>query len=308
MLKLNPIAEAKATAAGICFETLDELKDARTITQLYYGGSGVGKTMYVGSAGPRTLIVNIGNGIVTIRSPEAKRRYYKDGKMPIVVTIREEIDKETKVFKVARAFDQVEEAIVIGLDHFADQFDTIAIDDASYLRTFAMNKGLEMSDELNKSQSLKKGRETGAIMFAVQDYGAEMKLIEDFVTQTIDFCKDAGKHLLLTAHERWTWRKIRDQQGKVIGEEVDKVKPGFTGRTFPDDVTKHFDLVWRADVVQANPLSVYRAQTEMSKGITAKSRYPGVFESIEKSPNFLAVVARIHKSLNIQGAPHVASV
>lgn len=292
-------AEQLVTAKkmGLVFESLNLHTEDHYTTLLYYGGSAVGKTYFIATAGPRTLIINIGNGLVTLQSPIIKALFYKEG-LPIVTTIHEEHDPVTGIFKAADAFDKVCDAIDFALANFPDKFDTIVVDDASQLKTFASNKGLEMSDEMNKSQTLKSARKFGALAMAVQDYGAEMSLVEQFVAGTIDLCKRHGKHFILTAHERYIFKKIRDEKGRVIGEEVDKIRPGFTGKTFPDDVARHFDLVWRAEVIQANPNPIYRALTEDSKTVKAKSRYPEVFNTMEFNPNFLDMLRRIHSSLD----------
>jgi len=293
----SPFNNEAAKKLGFEFEALDEQEQDRYVTLLYYGGSAVGKTYFVATAGPRTLIVNIGNGLVTIRGPVVRERFYKEG-LPIVTTIREERDPVTGIFKSADAWDKVADAIDFALANFSDKFDTIAIDDASQLKVFAMNKGLELSGELNRSQTLKTMRASGVIFAAKQDFGMEMSLVEQFIAGTVELCKRNKKHLILTAHERYVWKEIRDEKGRSAGEVIDKIRPGFTGRTFPDDVTKHFDLVWQAEVIQANPNPVYRAHTEDSKTIKAKSRYPGVFDALEFSPNFLDMVKRIRSSLD----------
>jgi hypothetical protein len=277
------------------FQTLDEIKPWESVIMLYYGGSGVGKSVFVGTCGPRTLIINIGNGITPLLSGWARQRYYKDG-LPIVATINEVIDRKTGLFVAADAFDKVKDSIEWAMDKFPDRFDTIAVDDATALKAFAMNKGLELNEDFNRSKTLaesKKGRSEGAYVPGIQDYGAEMDQIDKFCADTVRFCREEKKHFVLTAHEKYTWKKLKDQAGKVIGEEVDKTRPGFTGKTFPDEITAHFDLVWRAEALRTGGGAVYRAQTNDRMNIKAKSRYPGVFKDPEIEPNFLKIVAAI---------------
>lgn len=275
---------------------LDSMKADEATTWLYYGGSGVGKTVFVGSAGPRTFIVNIGNGMKTLQSQWAKDKYYRDG-MPLVVNISEERDPTTGIFKSADAFDKVCDAIDYALAHHSDRFDTIAVDDATQLRAFAANKGLEINAEFKRSETLAKGRKAGAFVAGIQDFAVEMNLIQQFVTGTIALCQQNKKHFLLTAHERHIFKKIKDQQGKIIGQEIDKIRPAFTGQTFPDDITGHFDLVWNATAARTTAETVYRAFTGSTMQILAKSRFPGVFDNPEKDPNFLRSIERIRKSI-----------
>ena len=281
---------------GITFNSLEDEPIGDSTSWLVYGGSKVGKTVFIGSAGPRTLIINIGDGIAVLQSQWAKERFYKDG-YPIITTIREERDRKTGIFTSADAFDKVADAIDIGVAKFGDRFDTIAVDDATQLRAFAMNKGLEVNADFNRSKTLEQARKGGgAFVPAVQDFGAEMDLIEQFIVGTISLCKQYSKHFILTAHERHIFKKIRDQTGKVVGEEIDKIRPAFTGKTFPDDVTGIFDLVWNFTAARTGQGTVYRAYTEDSMSIKAGTRFPGVFKSLEVNPNFLDAVRRIKAS------------
>jgi len=286
--------------APVQFEYLNETPPYESVIMLYYGGSGVGKTVFVGSAGPRTLIINIGQGEVVLKTPWARNRFYKSG-FPIIATINEEKDPKTGYFIAADAFDKVKDAIEWGLDKFPDRFDTIAVDDATALKAFAMNKGLELNEDFNRSRTLamsKTEKSQGAYVPAVQDYGAEMDLIDDFMDSTKRICRAEKKHFIMTAHERYIYKKMKDQSGKVIGEEVDKVRPGFTGKTFPDEITAHFDLVWHAEVVRTTQGAIYRCHTEDSMGIKAKSRYPETFKNPHLHPDFLKVVATIKAANN----------
>lgn len=277
---------------GLMFETLDNMPRDEAITMLYYGGAGIGKTWFVATAGPRTLIINIGNGLVTIQSPVIKKLYYSGG-MPIVTTIHEMRDPVTGLFKTADAFDKVCDAIDIALSKFPDRFDTIAVDDATQLRSFASNKALEIGGEDGRSKTLEKGKKYGAVLMAQQDFLGEMNLIEQFVSGTVDLCKQNGKHFILTGHERYIYKKVKDQGGKVIGEEIERIRPAFTGKTFPDEITAHFDLVWHGEVAPTGNGPVFRAHTEDYGRIRAKSRFPQVFKSLEPNPNFLKIVATI---------------
>lgn len=277
---------------GLMFETLDNMSVDESVTMLLYGGAGTGKTWFVATAGPRTLIINIGNGLVTIQSPVVKKLYYQEG-MPIVATIHEERDSQTGIFKTAQAFDAVCDAIDVALEKFGDRFDTIAVDDATQLRAFASNKALEIGGMDQRSKTLEKAKKYGTVLMAQQDFLGEMNLIEQFVAGTVDIAKKHGKHFILTAHERYIYKKMKDQQGKVIGEEIERIRPAFTGKTFPDDVTAHFDLVWHMEVVSTGAGPVFRAHTEDYARIRAKSRYPKVFKGVEPNPNFLKIVAAI---------------
>ena len=183
------------------------------------------------------------------------------------------------------------DAIDYGLQTFGDQFDTIAVDDSTATRRFAMSKGLEINQATNKSKTLTEIVEKWDVVApAVQDYGIEMSLIMQFMVGTIEICKKNNKHLLIGAHERLTYKKASQ-----IGEPATLVKtrPGFTGQTFPDDITGLFDIVTHAEAVGGSSNIIYRQRFAGDEELTAKCRYAGIFETLETNVNFLKCVERI---------------
>lgn len=272
------------------FRRLDSLAKGESETFLIYGGSGTGKTWFAGTAGDRTLFIDNGNGINTFHSPLFQQ---KVGANPIIISIGEKMEGRG-VFDDAIAYDLVCDTIDYALQKFPEEFDTIVIDDVTQLRKSALNKGLEFNQNTGKSQTLKNIKEKyDMVVAAVQDYGAEMSLVEQFIAGYTTTCKQAGKHLIMNAHERLTYRK-----GEKIGDPavLAKTSPGFTGQTFPDAVTAYFDHVWYFQVVGAGSQRVWRATTQGREDLAAKTRSGGVFEPLEENPNFLDCIRRIRES------------
>lgn len=272
------------------------LKDDLTgepTTLLLYGGSGSGKTVMAGTAGDRNLFINIGNGIKTLKSPWFLETY---GYNPITVNITEELG-QNGLPSVADAFDKVSDTIDYALEAFPGDFDTVTVDDATELRRFAMNKSLEINQKLGKSKSQERGKDFGVVMPAVQDYGVEMNIIEQFIAYYTSALKNSGKNFILTAHQRLIYEKQKDKNGNVIigaAPILARVLPGFTGQTFPDDVPKAFDWVFRMETVAGGRMGViFRARTMPDEVITAKCRDGGVFSTVESNPHFLKMIQRV---------------
>lgn len=268
---------------------LSDLPVGECETFLIYGANGTGKTALCGTAGDRALFINIGQGIKTLQSPWFKSKY---GYNPIVVSINEEFDAHG-IFKTATLYDRICDAIDDGITNFSDQFDYIIIDDASALNMAAMHKGLEFNKSSRKSQTLDEIRRLGIMFAAVQDYQAEMNLVEQFIIGTINLCKQHNKHFVLTAHTRETFVK-----GDKIGElpKLHSIRPGFTGQTFPDSIPAEFDNVFFMECVGGGSNRVYRATTEGHEKLIAKSRWGGVFKTTEPNPNLQELVKRIKKT------------
>ena len=274
-------------------QRLSETKQDEPVTALIYGGAGCGKTGFAGTAGDRTLQLNIGNGIKTLKSPWFLETHGYD---PIIVNISEKLET-SGVPSSAEAFDMVGDTIDFALETIPDQFDTVVVDDATELRRFAMNKGLEINQKLGKSHSKERSSQYGVVMKSVQDYGIEMDLIEQFIAYYTVALKAKGKNFIMTAHQRLIYQKQLDKNGNpVMGAApvLYKVLPGFTGQTFPDDVQKAFDWVFRMETVAGGRSGViFRARTLPDEVISAKCRDGGVFSVVESNPHFLKMLQMV---------------
>lgn len=262
---------------------LSDLPIGESVVQLIYGPAGVGKTEYCGTAGSRAGIINCGLGLVTLQSPGFKKRHPNVN--PEIETIVEEAIPDE-----ATAFDEVCDKADLLLDN--KDVDTFIVDDVTALRRFAMNKALEINQSTKKSDSLNKSRKLRAQIIAVQDYGIEMDLIAKFVITYIGICKEKKKNFILVAHERVSYNKPSQ-----IGAPptVNSIRPGFTGQTFPDEITGHFDLVWHFENQGAGERVLYKARTVGDSNLVAKTRWGGLFPVLIDNPNFQDVVKRIRE-------------
>ncbi|MBA2706040.1 MAG: AAA family ATPase [Blastocatellia bacterium] len=265
------------------FKRLKERKPGESWILLVYGPSKAGKTFFGGTAGPRTLFINIGEGIDTLLSPAFTTRY-PAAKDMIVADVRE---SETGK---ALAFDEVTSVIDEALKLFPDKFDTIVIDEATAFRKFALNRGMELNTEARTRGSSRGSRTEDFVTAEVGDYGKEMQLIEWFLATYIPKFKAAKKHFILLAHERQTFGKPAK-----IGDDpiLKRITPGFTGKTFPDAVPVYFDDVFRMEVVGGGTNVAYRIRTAGSEIEMGGVRHGGVFDVVEANPNFLTLLAKI---------------
>lgn len=279
--------------ATTTFSRLSELKPGETITALVYGGSKVGKTWFAGTTGSRTLYISTGDGIDTVNSPLFKEK--NPGFDPIVVDIREKLGiTGIPLAGIAEAFDAMCDAIDYALVHFLDQFDTIVVDELSATRRHALFKGLELSQKMGRSRTWDKVKTNEIVLPAGQDFGAEMSLIEQFLSGTISVCERAKKHLVILAHQRYLLEKPRDEKGNVIFGEpamIKEVRPAVTGAQFPDTISALFDNVWHAEKVGGGDIgTAYRLRIYGDEIIVAGSRHAGVLPTVVVSPNFLEIV------------------
>jgi hypothetical protein len=265
------------------FKRLKDRQPGQAWISLLYGASKTGKTYFAGTAGARTLLINIGNGIDTLLSPAFTSKYPKSAEM-IVVDVREENPKG-----MAEAFDFVTDTINHALKHFPDSFDTIILDEATALRTFALNKAMELNTGARRVK--RENRIEEYVKAELGDYGEEMSMINWFLGQYIPKFKEANKHFLMLAHERQIFSKPERQGDEAT---LARVLPGFTGKTFPDQVPAFFDDVFRSEVLMdGSGNAVYQIRTAGNNSIVGGTRHGGIFNTLETNPNFLEMLNRI---------------
>lgn len=263
---------------------------------MVYGGAGIGKTWFLGTGGDRNLIIDTGDtGMETLKSKLFKE---KIGYNPTIVSVAEKLGARGRI-SVATAFDATCDIIDWAIANKRSEFDILCINDVTQLRQFAMNKGLEVGLALGKSQTKSKNDALDAVIYAVQDYGAEIDLIAKFVAGYTSICKKNNIHFIMAAHERLTLTQAKNAKGEpIVGGDivVADVRPGFRGRTFPDDVCMFFDLIWHLEAVGSGDVIVYRARTAGGENITARTNFGGLFPTIVKNPHLLNSIQLIQES------------
>lgn len=268
------------------FTPLEDLELSESIVMCVYGASGSGKTHFAGSAGfeGRAAMLNIGGGIATLRNAIFRQKYPLAEKM-IVATIHETMNP-----KVATGYNQCEDAVRFLFNQRLDDWDTLIVDDMTALRRFALNLALEINQKGDRSKTKATFEKDEIALVTVADFGTEMQLTEKFILELIGLCKEANKHLICTAHERNNYGKAPS-----IGAEqpVTKTMPGFTGKTFPDSVTGHFDITWHAEVVGGGANTHRQMRTVGSESITVNTKLGGLFKEIERDIDFPEVLRRV---------------
>lgn len=257
---------------------LSEVPPDKTITMLLYGITGAGKTFFCGTAGPRTLFINIGHGLTTLQSPAFLEKHPYD---PWFVNVPIDVDQ----------MDYVTGTIDYAVKNKRGDFDTIVIDDCSALGRIAMQKAIEVNEDLQKTKTNQQAKAHGGLISPnVADYGEEINVLTWFLSTYTEMAKIHEYHFICTAHERQVFGKA-----PKIGDArpLTKIRPGFTGETFPDKIPAFFDEVWQFEVVGSGEKKKFRQRTVGNELINAKSRHGGIFKEIEEGLTFPEVVKRI---------------
>lgn len=259
-------------------QKLSALPFHESLTMLIYGPSGSGKTYFAGTAGPRSVILNAGAGLTTLVSPAFRTKFPYD---PYIINIP----------LVAQPYDYLIDSVNWAVQNLRAEFDVMVFDEFTAIRRMAMRKALQINADLNKSDTESKMKKNRGVMSPmIADYGEEMNVIAHCLDNITQLAKANNFHLLCLAHERITMGKAPS-----IGAprpEV-KVRPGFTGETFPDAVPGYFDAVWRLEVLGKGANKVRRFTTDGNEKVQAKTRHGGVFSEFENNLTFPDVVQRI---------------
>ena len=282
---------------GVEVKTLDQVQLGESTTTLVHGDSKSGKTFFLGTAGSRSLYIyfTVGEGISTLQSPAFRDKYRNYN--PITVAIEEH--------STAAAFDAVGRTIDYMVDTRREEFDIVIVDEMTAFRRAAMRKGLELSNIEGRSKTEEKlnqaGRPPGFFFPAIQDYGAEMNLVEWWTATYTDDAKKQGYHLLVAAHSRNIYEKLGNRPNDP--EVLVKVKPGFTGKTFPDDITAYYDNVFYMQRSGKGTNAQHKLIIHGDETYLAGTRYGGVFRddkgrevSSITNPDFLKMLKSIQES------------
>ena len=254
---------------------LHDSPPGEALTILLYGGSGVGKTWLAGTLGTRTLYINTGQGVETLKS-KAFQKQNPDSN-PTIVDIRE-------MEKKATAFDKVCDTLDEWINTKRDEFDSIVIDDATFLSQYAQLKAMEINYASGKTKTSMTGRKIP--MPVLQDYGTEQSIIKWFISSYTSLAKEKGFNFILLAHDRSIYSQQKGEDSKRT-----RVFPNFVGKDFfaPSVVPAYFDEVW---FMYLHGDKRY-LRTQANAIVVAKSRCSGSILEVEDSPSFPNLLSKI---------------
>ena len=277
---------------------VSDLTDISTLSAIVYSKKGGGKTSFAASGGDRTVFIFVGAGISgmkTLQSPWFKE---KIGTNPFAEEIHEELDRN-RMPKKATLFDQITRKFDWWLENRIDDWDTMVLDDIANTRKAAMFKGFEINMQAKLSEAWSKTEKYTIPMPGIQDFGVEMRAMQWLLETYVEIFESAGKNFLVLAHERYTFSKSKDSQGRpIVGDKdiIDSIRPGFVGKTMPDDITANFDEVWHLTKIGTGDSGLVKLDCYGDAQILASTRHAGIFKPFEPNPNFKEMMERVRKS------------
>ena len=277
---------------------VSDLTDTPTLSGIIYSKKGCGKTSLAASGGDRTVFIFVGAGITgmkTLQSPWFKE---KVGTNPFVDEVHEELN-EKRMPKKATLLDQITKKFDWWLENRIDDWDTMVLDDIANTRKAAMFKGFEINQTAGLSTAWTKSNQYLIPMPGIQDYGQEMKIMQWLLESYIEIFESAKKSFLVLAHERYTYTKSRDSKGNIVvgdSDVISSIRPGFVGKTLPDDITANFDEVWHLTKIGMGEDGRVKLDCYGDDQILANTRHSGIFKATELDPNLKEMMERIKKA------------
>lgn len=273
------------------FKKLSDPDESRSTVMMGFGPAGAGKTHLAGTIGPKGLVINTGAGQDTWISPNYLSSV-PENQRPMRIDVVDDFDLSTANPESAgKAFDKICDITQHVID--SGEFDSLAIDDASFFSRIIKSKALAYNKETNKSKSLDKSAELGVPLFEIQDYGTEMDVLTWYLAHFLPLLKSKNINFLLTAHEGLIYH--RPPGSKMTDEPVlRKIYPLFTGKKDPASSVKFFDLVWHLSTMTNARGQIFRqARTSGNDLYECKTRWEGLFNPLESNPSFSSIRSKI---------------
>lgn len=236
-------------------QRLNELYSDKPVMMLVYGEAGTGKTLWLKGAGDRQLILDLGKGLRTI-----------------IGAINPLVINPTFSFlelKDTKGFDKVKDGLFKTMEEEIDNYDTVSIDELTTLGMLAKIKAIGVNQDLGKSSSLTNSRKVKMLVMELSDWGAAIDAVNFFLAELSEVCYQTGKNLIVLAHQRDVFKKAA-RMGET--PELEEVRVGIYGRSFPDTIPNHFDYCWHFSIEGKGKNRRYRIQTEGDEIIMAKTR------------------------------------
>lgn len=279
---------------------ISDITESPSLSAMIYGEKGCGKTSFAATAGDRTVFTFVGAGVSGRKTLKSSWFKEKIGTDPFIEELHEKFnskgmpEKVTLLNQITKTFDRWLEPDRI------NEWDTMVLDDIANTRKATMWRGFEINKGAGLSSAWANTEATGGIpMSGIQDIGAEIRAMIWLLETYIEIFESAGKNFLVLAHERYTFSKSLSRDGKpIVGDKdiVDKIRPGFVGKTLPDDITANFDEVWHLTKIGSGDQGRVKLDCYGDGQILASTRHAGIFKSIELDPNFNEMMERIRKS------------
>lgn len=281
-----------------------EAKDIPTgnsVRALISGVPGAGKTEFVFTAGEGTLLINTGKGIETKDSIGLKSRNPDWSRLRVV-----DLDKMFTTKGELPSPQQMVDAICDTVYHATRTqpwLKTVAIDDMTEFRFYALARGMQINKELGRSQSEEASKKYDLPLPVVQDFGTEMNIVEDFLRWLNEDAYNKEYNIIITSHTRHVYKKPVDANGKIImGQPGILVKelPGFTGQTFPDYIPRLFSIVGQLEPNVSNE-GGNRPRLRLVGGSDkcVKHRYSGILPEYMDNPRFDTILEAIKSNRSI---------
>jgi hypothetical protein len=276
-----------------------------SVTALVYSRPKIGKSFFAATAAitDRVVLVCTLNGIDTYMGKDIKTKYqdYKPENIEVKL-----LERDSNISN-ATGWDRLNDIMRDLFEKNLDTFDTLILDDSSFLNEQAKNYAVRFNGNMGRSESMVKAMKDVKSSFSPQtvmtesDYLVEMTAVYKFLEELVLTCKKYGKNLIVLAHEARIYIKKKNDRGQEASVLTD-ITAAYTGKKEADRNSGHFDLVFRLTVKGKEASREIRFQCKSGEdpgtgaNVDAGNRY-GVFNHYEANLNWPECMKRIKQQL-----------
>ncbi len=268
---------------------LSELPKELAVILMGYGDPGVGKSEFLASVNTDDAVMFTDkNGLRTLINPRVKKLYPKFN--PDIEILNPDV-----LGQAPHMFNHMKARIEALIGPKATKRPKwLLIDDMTSIRRAAMNEAVKVNGELGRTRTLSTAKSmNNTIIPTDSDYGTEMGLIETFIDEVTRGCRAQDVNLIMLAHERATYVKELNSEGKPTRAETLKaISPYFTGRAAPKAVVGYFDFCFRLTRIGKGTNIRIQFQCHPDDVVAAKDR-DSVFAPLEYDLTIEKVMSRI---------------
>jgi thymidine kinase len=227
---------------------LSQLKLSEAIIMMVYAEPKIGKSHFAATAAEtdRIVIITDLNGIETYAGAAIRKQFPKLDENNIEVEI---ITRDGSLSQ-AKAFQQINDVLREYFEQKLDKFDTIVIDDSSFVKNQARNLAIKINGTSGRSSTYDKALKDNKPSFnnisvlEESDFGREMEMVANFFEELTSMCRKHGKNLIVCAHEAQIYIKKKNDKGKDV-PTLDRRTAAFTGKKEPTATSRYFSIVAR---------------------------------------------------------------
>lgn len=270
----TPIPPVVPPPKPYTFKKASEIEIGDSIRTLIFSQPKAGKTTLAATFPGASIADFDGDGVKVVKSKYFQEKYPKKDEDIIYESFVNPVDR----YGLPTSTDAFWNAIEWVNRVIADpNRKTIVIDTLSSMSKVASHAAIKVSGTRKRSNTWQNAATDHMMLLTMQDFGAEMSAVEQFLDQLMNV---KGKHILVLAHER----QETSDSGAVISRA-----PLITGDRLRAAIPRWFDDVWYLDTDMQGKRTLRCQPFGNLKGVGSRLGLPATIED----PNYDKIITAL---------------